>query len=110
MHELATTQNLVRICEDAAAREGFRRVVEIHLSIGAMTGIIPRALEEFFPYVSKDTVCEGARIVSTVLPVRVACPHCGYEGEAEGYECPRCGGGIRLTQGREFFVDNLAVE
>ena len=110
MHELATTQNLVNICEDAAAREGFRRVVEIHLSIGAMTGIIPQALEEFFPYVSGDTVCEGARIVSKILPVRVECPTCGYSGEAEGFECPRCGGGIRLTQGREFFVDSLAVE
>lgn len=110
MHELATTQNLVNICEEAAAREGFTRVLEIHLSIGAMTGIIPECLEEFFPYVSKDTVCDGAKLISSIVPVKVECPGCGYRGEAEGYECPRCGGGIRLIQGREFFVDSLSVE
>lgn len=111
MHELATTQSLVQICTEAAAREGFKKVKEIRLHIGAYSGIEPNYLREFFPYVSKDTVCEDAELVCEMVPGTLLCNDCGYEGQAgKIYECPRCGGSIRLISGREFFVDSLAVE
>lgn len=111
MHELATTQSLVQICTEAAAREGFKKVKEIRLHIGAYSGIEPNYLREFFPYVSKDTVCEDAELVCEMVPGTLCCNDCGYEGQAgKIYECPRCGGSIRLISGREFFVDSLAVE
>ena len=111
MHELATTQSLVQICTEAAAREGFKKVKEIRLHIGAYSGIEPNYLREFFPYVSKDTVCEDAELVCEMVPGNLRCNDCGYEGQAgKIYECPRCGGSIRLISGREFFVDSLAVE
>lgn len=111
MHELATTQSLVKLCVEAAERDGFQKVKEIRLHIGAFSGIEPGYLREFFPYVSKDTVCEDAELVCEIVPGTLRCYDCGYEGTAEKiYECPRCGGAIKLVSGREFFVDSLAVE
>ena len=111
MHELATTQNIVAICEKTAAEQGAARVLEIRLRIGALSGIVPECLRDFFPYASRGTVCEGATLVCESIPAAVRCPDCGYEGEPRGWDCPRCGGsGIRVTAGREFFVESIAVE
>ncbi len=111
MHELATTRNIVSLCEEQATRHGFRRVLEIRLKVGELSGIVPACLEEFFPYASKGTVCEGAVLRCESVKAAVRCPDCGYEGETAGWDCPRCGGsGIRLTRGREFFVEDISVE
>lgn len=48
MHELATTQSLVKLCVEAAERDGFQKVKEIRLHIGAFSGIEPGYLREFF--------------------------------------------------------------
>ncbi len=111
MHELATTRNIVRICEQAAAEQGGHRVTEIRLRIGALTGIVPECLRDFFPYASKGTVCEGAELICEEIPALIRCSDCGYEGAAKGWDCPRCGGwSFRIVEGREFFVDSIAVE
>lgn len=111
MHELATTQSLVKICSEAAERDGFKKVKEIRLHIGAYSGIEPGYLKEFFPYVSKDTVCEDAELICEIVPGTLRCSECGHEFQAgKMYECPQCGGAIKLVSGREFFVDSLAVE
>ena len=111
MHELATTRSIVSICEKAAAQQGAARVLEIRLKVGELSGIVPECLQDFFPYVAKDTVCQGAKLVCESVPVSVSCPECGYDGPARGWDCPCCGAGsLRITGGREFFVENIAVE
>lgn len=111
MHELATTKNIVSICENEAKKQGFSKVTEIHLKIGVLSGILPEYITEFFPYVSPNTVCEGARLICEPIPAAVRCPDCGYEGPADGWDCPDCGGSsIQITAGREFFVDSISVE
>ena len=111
MHELAVMQGVVRVCEQEAAKEGFGRVESITLSVGAVSGVVPECLAEFFPIAAKGTVAEGARLETRVIPAAIECPDCGYSGEARGAQCPRCGGaGFRLTQGREFYIDSIEVE
>lgn len=111
MHELATTKNIVAICQKQQETQGFRRVLEIRLRIGALSGIVPECLRDFFPYVSEGTVCEGAALAWEFIPAAVRCADCGYEGAARGYDCPRCGSAaIHVTAGREFYVENISVE
>ncbi len=111
MHELATTQNLVSICEREAEKRGFTRVREIRLKIGELSGIVPECLENFFPYAARGTVCEGAALRWETVPAALRCADCGWEGESRRWDCPRCGGSaVALVRGREFFVEDITVE
>ena len=111
MHELATTKNVIKLCESYAAKEGFQRVTEIRLKVGRLSGIVPACLSDFFPYAAAGTACENAGLVFDEIPAQIRCEACGYEGETETFDCPQCGSAaIRITAGREFFVDSISVE
>ena len=111
MHELAIAQNVIRIVESEAKKQGFTKVRTIKLAVGEVSGVIPECLYEFFPIASKDTIAFGAELSARVIPVAIECAACGYSGKPRGGECPECGSSdIRLVSGREFFVDSIEVE
>lgn len=113
MHELAIARSIIGIVERAAAQEGFRRVLEIRLTIGEYSGLMPDCLREFFPIAARGSCAEGAALVMVPLAARFQCDDCGFEGGADRKKacCPRCQStAIRMIRGREFYVDNLKVE
>ena len=113
MHELALTEGILSIVTSEQKKSGFRRVLEIDLRIGEFSGVIPSCIEEFFPLVAKGTAAENAALCMKTIPAVFACSDCGYEGTIERHSacCPLCGGtAIRMTAGREFYVENLVVE
>ena len=113
MHELALTQGILEIVREQAEKNGFRRVLEVSLKVGEYSGVIPECLTEFFPIASKGTPAEGAALRIESVPAAFRCPDCGYEGAIPPRTacCPACGGtAIRMTAGREFYVENLKVE
>jgi hydrogenase nickel incorporation protein HypA/HybF len=113
MHELALTEGILSIVSSEQKKNGFSRVLEIDIRIGEYSGVIPSCIEEFFPLVAKDTAAESAKLVLEIIPAAFECDDCGYKGPLEKHTacCPDCGGTrIRMTAGREFFVQNLIVE
>ena len=113
MHELALTEGILSIVESEQKKNGFRRVLEIRLRIGAYSGVIPSCIEEFFPIMAKGTAAEDAALVLEEVPAAFQCLDCDYTGALRPGEacCPQCGGtAIRMTAGREFYVDHLKVE
>ena len=113
MHELALTEGILQIVREQSEKNGFARVLEICLRVGEYSGVIPECLQEFFPIVSKGTKAEGAALVIQPVPASSHCFGCGYEGAIPPRTacCPRCGStAIRMTAGREFYVENLKVE
>ena len=97
MHELALTRSLIDLVEKESEKQGFKRALEIRLKLGEYSGVIPDYILDLFPYAAKDTAAEGAELVFEKVPARFACPDCG-------------GTALKMTQGREFFVDSLKVE
>lgn len=113
MHELALTEGVVNIVNSQQAEQGFSRVLEIRLRVGEYSGIIPECLRECFPIAAKGTAAEGAALVIESVEAAFRCQSCGYEGaiERRSARCPHCGSEeLRLTAGREFYVDSLKVE
>ncbi len=113
MHELSVTRSLIDLVETEARRQGFHKVLEIRLKVGEYSGVVPDYIVDLFPYVAKGTSAEGAALVFESLPASFRCADCGYEGPVERREacCPRCRGvALRMTAGREFFVEDLKVE
>ncbi|MBQ4506259.1 MAG: hydrogenase maturation nickel metallochaperone HypA [Firmicutes bacterium] len=113
MHELAITEGILEAAVPEAVRQGAEKVLEIRLKIGELSGVVPECVYEYFEMISKGTIAEGARIVVEYIPISISCGDCGYEGVMDRKKrvCPECGGrSIRITGGREYYVDSLLVE
>ena len=113
MHELAIAQGIIEIVNSEAKKNGFKRVLEISLKMGELSGMVPDCLLEFFPVAAKGSAAEGAELSIEQVPARFQCLECGYEGEIDRKNacCAQCrSSAIRMTAGREFYVESLKVE
>lgn len=110
MHELSITQGVVDICRQHAAG---RRVTEVVLEIGELSGVVPEAVEFCFEACVQGTPLEGATLVVERIPGRGRCGGCGAEFPVSAYydPCPACGShGIAIAAGEELRVRELEVE
>ena len=92
---------------------GANRVHLIRLRIGALSGVVPEALQFAFEALAPGTAAEGARLVIEDVPARFWCAKCAQEFQAEDLlsECPGChepSGELRA--GREMELASLDVE
>lgn len=113
MHEMSLAEGILQIVEDAARSQGFGRVKEIRLEIGALAGVEVEALRFCLEVVLRGSVAEGARLGLERLPGRGLCLACGETVVIDAlYEaCPRCGAyQVQATGGTEMRVKDLLVE
>lgn len=113
MHELAITKGIIDIINSEAEKKGFTNVLEITLRVGEYSGIVPECLRDFFTIAAAGSAAERAELVIEPVKARFKCLECGYEGEADRKNacCPECRSvAIKMTAGREFFVESLKVE
>lgn len=113
MHEMSLAEGILQIIEDAAAKQGFQRVSEVRLEIGALSGVEPEALEFCLDVVFKGSIAEAARIVLERLPGQGFCLACGETVAVNAlYDaCPKCGSfQVQASAGTEMRVKDLLVE
>lgn len=113
MHELSLAEGILQIVEDAAAQQGFKRVTEVRLEIGALSGVEVEALSFCLDMVLKDSIAAGARVELEKVPGSGFCLECGETVPVNAlYDaCPRCGGyQVQATGGTEMRVKDLMVE
>lgn len=113
MHELAITEGIIEAAVPEAVRHGAKKILEIRLKIGELSGVLPECIQEYFNIASRGTIAEGARLVVQKIPITIRCASCGYDGviPKRKIHCPVCGSAeIKLMSGREYYVDSLEVE
>ena len=113
MHELSLAEGILGIVERAARQQGFSRVKEIRLAIGALAGVEVEALEFSLAVVLRGSLAENAAVVLDTLPGTGWCMTCGQTVPiAARYDaCPQCGGyQVEATGGTEMRVKDLLVE
>lgn len=118
MHEMSLAGGILRVVEDAAAREHFSRVKRLTLEAGALSGVEVRALRFALEAMAHGTVLADAAI-QIDEPAGIAwCMPCGESVEirSRADPCPRCGswqltptGGLELKV-RELIVDDACVD
>jgi hydrogenase nickel incorporation protein HypA/HybF len=94
MHELSIALSLVHLAQDAALQAGAVRVKRVQIEVGAMSGVVPEALELGFTIATRETILESAELRVTLVPVVVFCSPCGQEVEPTSSLsicCPLCG-------------------
>ena len=111
MHELSLSGAIVNTVVKHAAG---RPVSVVSMRIGALRQVVPDTLEFYFEFVSRGTVCEGARLEQELIPARLRCASCQREWEIELpiFMCPECGSGgsVEVASGEEFEVESIEVE
>lgn len=110
MHEMSITQSMVEICEVHATG---RKVVEVVLEIGELSGVVPESVEFCFEACTKGTLLEGARLSIEKVAGRGSCPDCHGEFPMQSLfaPCPDCGAfGLTVVSGEELRVKELELE
>ena len=110
MHEMSITQSVVEICEGHA---GGRRVTDVVLEIGELSGVVPDSIEFCFEACTKGTLLEGARLKLEIVPGIGSCPGCQKQQPITTLfsPCPDCGAfGLSIVSGEELRVKELELE
>lgn len=113
MHEMSIAEGILQIVEDAARQQGFKRVTEVRLEIGALSGVEIEALTFCLDVVLQHGIAEGARIELEKVPGTGYCLGCGETVPVLAlYDaCPKCGSyQVQATGGTEMRVKDLLVE
>lgn len=106
MHELSLVEEILRISSAAA---GGRTVKRIVLKVGALSCVMPDALQFCFDSVKQGTPLDSAELALVPVPGLAHCETCGTDyALAELWQpCP-CGSvERRLLQGQELVVQTL---
>ena len=114
MHEFGLVISMIDLAEEAARKEGASTIEAIHVEIGALSGVVPEALEFAFGGAREGTMAATARLEVTYLPAIAYCATCQSEFELDNRfgiaMCPTCDTpSADLRQGREMHVSHLEV-
>ena len=91
---------------------GARRIHRLSLRVGAMSGVVPDALQFAFEALSVGGPAEGAVLHIEPVPPGYECQTCGavFDPDDELTACQHCGAlGGRLCRGLELELTSLEI-
>ena len=112
MHEMSLAGGILRVVEQAHAREPFTRVSRLSLQAGALAGVEIAALRFALEAIAPGTLLAGAAIEIDEQPGQAFCMGCGESVPITSRtdDCPRCGSArLQPTGGTELKVVDLIV-
>jgi hydrogenase nickel incorporation protein HypA/HybF len=112
MHEVGLIQNALEMAFAHVGRAGASRIHRMRLRVGALSGVVPEALELAFAAATPGTPADGAQLIIEQITVVCRCEQCGQEFQPEDvvYLCSHCGAiNSRVEQGRELELASLEV-
>ena len=112
MHEVGIMERTLAIALEQAKERGACQIHRIKMRVGALSGVVPEALEFAFDVVTEGTIAQAARFEIESIPVRCYCRQCcqAFEPDDWFYECPECGQlSLDIRQGKELELTSLEV-
>jgi hydrogenase nickel incorporation protein HypA/HybF len=113
MHELSVAKSILDSALHHAEKNGFKRILSIHLRIGRLSGIEVESLRFCFEVLSGETIARSADLAVDLVPIRGKCRNCGREFDLEevDFVCPGCNNrDIEVVSGTEMLMDKMEVE
>ena len=112
MHEASIIESAFALGFARMRQEGATRILQFQLRIGALSGVVPEALQFAFEAMKENTPASGAELVIVCVSTLLCCHDCGTEFEAENHPdlCPKCGSWqTEVCRGREMEVVSLEL-
>ena len=116
MHELSLATELMSIIRDELAKHGAARLLSVRVRYGALSNVVPEALEMAFESLTINTDYAGAALEMVEDPLVLVCGGCGIDFTSDAPTphamCPHCGHNFFHTvkSGKELYLDHLEAE
>ncbi len=112
MHEMSIATNIVEIAVQTARENQAQKINSITVEIGALSGVVPEALEFCFEAATKNTPAEGSKLEIVYLKAQAQCASCGFTFETDQFLniCPQCGEQVFASGGRQLQVKAINVD
>jgi len=106
-------ESALELALEQARKAGASRLHVVRLRVGALSGVVPEALQFAFEGLAPGTLAEGGQLAIEAVPARFWCGACAREFQADDMlaECPEChrpSGELRA--GRELELAALEIE
>ena len=113
MHELSITQSILSIALEKANAAEAKRISQINLVIGELSGIVDDCVEFYFELLSKDTIAAQASLSFHHPPTRLRCRNCAtvFSPNNLDWACPGCHAQtVEIVSGRECYIESIEVD
>ena len=114
MHELGIVVHVVNQIEELAKKNNAKRVVELTLEVGEVSGVIKEYFVDAFEWAKKRTeYMKDCKLNLVIIQGISYCEDCQktYATTEYGKECPYCHGPhTYLVTGRDVMIKNVKVE
>jgi len=113
MHELSLAEGILRVLEQARARDPFARITQLRLEVGALASVEIESLRFALNSIAANTLLVGASIEIDQPPGSAWCLPCSQSVTITSRldACPLCGGyQLQPTSGTELRVVDMQVE
>jgi hydrogenase nickel incorporation protein HypA/HybF len=111
---MSIAESLIRIVKSELAVHGLRTVQRVKIRHGALSTMVPEALEFAFEIMTKNTPLEGAVLEFEKIPLSMSCSACKAVFSPEIYNlhfapCPICGEefGHTILTGKELHIEHI---
>ena len=104
---------MIDLAIEHAVRENANSILSITVEIGAISGVIPEAVEFAFDVCTKGTLAEGASLDIHHIAGQGHCLDCNQHSviDAPTHVCPLCGSlSLEITQGQEMKFTEMEID
>jgi hydrogenase nickel incorporation protein HypA/HybF len=111
MHEAAIVQELITLARQKAPPGSL--VLEVHASVGRLTGVSPDAMQFYFEVLREEALGPQAVLHVRLEPLRARCSTCEQSHELleAAFLCPACGQPTLVFEnGDELDLRSLVVD
>ena len=112
MHEIGVVRAMIHTVDEFCKENGVDKVEEIVLSIGELSLVIPKYVEDVYPTVVEGTKFQDTRLVIEEVPGLAQCDECDEifnVVENKGY-CPNCGSFEKtVLTGEDFCIKEIHI-
>jgi hydrogenase nickel incorporation protein HypA/HybF len=113
MHEYGVVRKIIKIVSSNALKAKAKKVEEISLVVGELSGYIGDTMQMYFNLCAQNTICEGATLIIDYVPAKWHCPNCNRlytRNSTLSYSCPTCGADGNTTDfGKEFYIKSTRI-
>jgi hydrogenase nickel incorporation protein HypA/HybF len=112
MHEMSVAQSMMELVFDNAALNNAKKITRVDLVVGNLSGVAPDSLAFCFDALKNGTIAGDAVLAIEEVSATAHCAECGGDFKVGAYEfnCPKCGGPIIPTGGKELSVRSIEIE